>query len=187
MESSWLVQRLKKPYQGDQDNPFVFGGGLRNGGLSPDAMGLLRGIFQFDYMGAAEFEFGAVPKTLRRIAQSTEAYHAFVVTWPLSEVDPLFRKPAPIPTGEATVYVICQNGWDEAVTRRIKGWAGPWDRRLGLKEDTLLSYALRPPPDVADRLFEQCGWLELDNGFFFFTDKEMWEKTAQLFGVEVPS
>ncbi len=57
MRDSWLIQRLKPAYPGLVqlwvDNPFAFGGGLRNGGLSGEAMNLLRGIFSFDYMGAA--------------------------------------------------------------------------------------------------------------------------------------
>ncbi len=31
---------------------------------------------------------------------------------------------------------------------------------------------------------EYLGWLELNNGFFFFIDKEMWENTCSLFNME---
>lgn len=57
LKQTYLVQRLNRPTNG-YDNPFSFGGGLKNGGLSEDAMKLLRPIFSFDYMGSAEFEFG---------------------------------------------------------------------------------------------------------------------------------
>ncbi len=30
---------------------------------------------------------------------------------------------------------------------------------------------------------DTCGWLELDNGFLFFTDVEMWRRASGLFGV----
>lgn len=33
--------------------------------------------------------------------------------------------------------------------------------------------------------YRVCGWLELDNGWFAFTDKEMYEGVARLFGVEL--
>ena len=66
MERTYLIQRLKKPV--DFDNPFSFGGGLQNGGLSKNAMKLVRGIWSFDYMGCAEFEFGAIPESLGNIA-----------------------------------------------------------------------------------------------------------------------
>jgi len=67
MRSIWLIQRLKKPYQsngqgleklGFKDNPFAFGVGLLNGGISPEAMDLTREIWRYDYMGSAEFEWG---------------------------------------------------------------------------------------------------------------------------------
>jgi hypothetical protein len=72
--SSYLIQRLEEPWGGMaqfKDNPFSFGGGLRNGGLSQEAMDLIRGIWSFDYMGSAEFEFGAVPEALNAIANCT--------------------------------------------------------------------------------------------------------------------
>ena len=49
-----------------------------------------------------------------------------------------------------------------------------------LKEGLRLTYALRPTNDW-DR--DVCGWLELDNGFMFFIDEEMWEETIDLLGV----
>jgi hypothetical protein len=74
MESTYLIQRLSKPQDlsalGIKDNPFSFGGGYKNGGLSDEAMKYLRGIFSFDYMGAAEFEWGAVPEALNFIART---------------------------------------------------------------------------------------------------------------------
>ena len=56
----YLIQRLEKSK--NYVNPFSFGGGLVNGGLSKDAMSLLKPIFSFDYMGSAEFDFGVLPK-----------------------------------------------------------------------------------------------------------------------------
>ena len=57
---------------------------MRNGGLSSEAMDLIRGIWAFDYMGAAEFEFGAVPKALQKIAASDLT--SFTISVPPSEV-----------------------------------------------------------------------------------------------------
>lgn len=188
MESSWLVQRLKKPRSFsvagvEVDNPFSFGGGLRNGALSPEAMGLLREIFSFDYMGAAEFEWGAVPKALQVIAKNTEDYHAFEFSWPLADVARHWKDESrKDPTGDATVYVICHRAWDEEVRGRIREWAGPVrGERVRLKEPPMLASALRPHDEWDG---DRCGWLELDNGFFFFTDREKWESTARLFGIE---
>lgn len=183
MKDSYLIQRLRKPLGSKSifgDNPFSFGGGLHNGGLSDEAMGLLRGIFSFDYMGAAEFEFGAVPKALQVIAKNYESYEAFSFTMPLSKVKQSWRdKSTEKPTGNVTIYVICNKDDSKEVTARIKLNAANNGGRL--KEPTLLSNTLRPDGDWDPGM---VGWLELDNGFFFFTDKEMWEKTAELFGLE---
>lgn len=187
MRSSWLVQRLEKPWSLGQikDNPFAFGGGLRNGGLSSEAMDLLRGVFSFDYMGAAEFEFGAVPKALQEIAKNIdlETFEASSFTFPLKKVEKGWRdKSAEEPEGDVTIYVICSKADVKEVQTRIKGWAFKhYDKKFALKEMTMLPQVLRPDSDWTPRV---VGWLELDNGFFFFIDKEMWEKTAELFGLE---
>jgi hypothetical protein len=179
MKNSYLIQRLKKPY--GASNPFSFGGGLRNGGLSEEAMELLNGVFSFDYMGAAEFEFGAVPKALQLIAKDANQYLTTTLSIPQNKVAKAWRdKSTEAPTGEAVVYVICRKGDVQEVHIRIKQFAAnKYDKNL--KETTRLPGALRPIDDW-DR--DVQGWLELDNGFFFFTDKEMWKKTAELFGIE---
>lgn len=184
MKSSWLVQRLKKPYTtglfGEKDNPFAFGGGLHNGGLSDEAMDLLRGIFSFDYMGAAEFEFGSLPKALQEVAKNSDQYLLTTLSIPLSKVPKGWRdKSTETPTGEAVFYVICRKGDVQEVHSRIKSWAfEPYEKTHQLKESTRLPQTLRH-----NGKWETAGWLELDNGFFFFLDKEMWEKTASMFGI----
>jgi hypothetical protein len=186
MERSWLVQRLEPPRQGrgifGVDNPFSFGGGLTNGGLSDEAMDLLRGIFSFDYLGAAEFEFGAVPEALSKIAKNAAEYQATSFAVHVADVHKDFREKGPAPEGTATIYVLCRGAHKAEVFTRIRSWAKePYGN---LKEHTQLSSVLRPcgdwTPDV-------CGWLELDNGFFFFTDEAMWRGTAALFGIETPA
>lgn len=188
MRPTLLVQRLRAPFGhkagplAGKDNPFSFGGGLRNGGLKPEAMDLLRDIFSFDYMGRAEFEFGAVPKALSAIAQNADKYVTTTITIPLADVKKHWkdktRKP---PTGTAEVYVICHRDHTKAVEAFIRA-----DAKDGFETDlcepTLLDNALRPMEDWDTN---RCGWLELDNGFFFFTDREMFEGVAKLFGVEV--
>lgn len=186
MKESYLVQRLKKPYGSafGGDNPFSFGGGLRNGGLSEETMDLLRNIFSFDYMGAAEFEFGAVPEALRKIVNNINDYITMSFTLPYSQVKPSWRdKSEKAPEGEATIYVICKKDDVGEVRVRIQHFAAGTEG-IRLKELTLLSNVLRPSAewDIGESL---GGWFELDNGFFFFTDKVMWEKTATLFGLEI--
>jgi hypothetical protein len=187
MHRSHLVQRLKKPFPNDSPmarlaDTLAFGGGLRNGGLSAEAMGLLGDIFRFDYMGGSEFEWGAVPEALQHIAKNVKKYKAFQFTIPLACVAKDFRdKSTEEPTGYATIYVICDKSHVTEVGERIVHWAAnPYGGEL--KETTHLSNTLRP---VHEWDTDVQGWLELDNGFFFFTDRDMWEKTAQLFGMRI--
>jgi hypothetical protein len=185
LRRSWLVQRLNKP-RGTAtilgaDNPFAFGGGMKNGGLSDEAMGLLRDIFSFDYMGAAEFEFGKVPKALQAIAKRADTLAAFSFPITLSKVEADFRDKRPAPEGTGTVYVLCPGDWADAVQARIEAWAAEAYNR-DLKETLKLSGALRP---FHEWDHETAGWLELDNGFMFFTDRDMWAATAALFGVSI--
>lgn len=69
MKSSFLVQRLMKPTEGW--NPFSFGGGYANGGLSDQAVAVLSKVFSPDYMGSAEFEFGALPEAFQNLVKSS--------------------------------------------------------------------------------------------------------------------
>lgn len=163
-QASWLVQRLEKPIQPAglfKDNPFSFGGGRLNGGLSKEAMSLLRGIFSFDYMGASEFEWGAVPEALQKLAKADLAAFTF-------DID------------GSTIYVLAPSWWRADVEARIREFAkDAYGYRL--KEVTRL-YGVLHNERYTERL---AGWLELDNGFMFFTDEEMWRKTCELFGVKV--
>lgn len=177
---SWLVQRLMLP-RGGVDNPFSFGGGYKNGGLSDKAMDALRGIWEFDYMGAAEFEFGSVPKALHAIARMAEAKElaAFQV--------PVRTKDDPRPFGnrtpgvcKGTVWGLCHKDVVEDVIERVRKWAeDEYATGRSTKELVGLERALRD----ADSPHSARGWLELDNGFLFFVDREMFDKTANLFGV----
>lgn len=184
-ESTFLVQRLLPPYKEDTNltklvEAFSFGGGLVNGGLSKEAMELLRPLFRFDYMGAAEFEFGAVPAALKRMAAEYKNYSSYTCV-----VDPkkLTYKPwacheLKVRTEPLTFYIygpteaqkdVCDVVWDLA------------NNKLDLKE---LSYV----PQVA--FYEKpaehgygtypLAWLELNNAFFFTTDEELCKKFADL-------
>lgn len=192
MKRSWLVQRLRKPYRwkGEGDPPPVvklmgrlsFGGGRTNGGLSDEAWEMLREVFEFDYMGASEFEWGALPDALRALAAAKKKL-AFTFTVPLAEVPRQWRdKSEGEPTGHGRIFVLCADGHATEAAARIDAWAR--DSSPDLLERLNLTDALRPREEWDERT---CGWLELNNGFMFFTDQEMWEKTCSLFGVKTPA
>lgn len=187
MVPSWLVQRLEKPTRREgklaelfKDNPFNFGGGLKNGGLSDAAMDLTRDIWGYDYMGAAEYEWGAVPEALRKMAMAE--LEAFTIVVPTDEVPEPWRargdKPSPEYPPEREIHVIAPVGWREEVSERVNGWARDAGPRL--RDPAQLIYSLRPQDEWDER---RGGWLELDNGFMFFTDRDMFEGACALFEV----
>lgn len=185
---SWLVQRLtlarggiKLPDGKVIDNPFSFGGGYKNGGLSDKAMDIIRNIWEFDYMGAAEFEFGAVPKALNVIAKMAEARELAAFQAPVRTKDdqrPFGNRTPGVCKG--TVWGLCHKDVVDEVIERIQGWAkDEYAKGRHTKESVGLERALREP----DSPHAARGWLELDNGFLFFIDRPMFDKTAELFGV----
>jgi len=184
METSYLIQRLKKPFKStvnekgnllqQLDNAFAFGGGLKNGGLTKEAMDLLRPIFRFDYMGSAEFEFGAVPQTLAKIVEGIVAKEYYHFKIPVQYKHKSW-KTGKEETGTTTISVICKKADATEVTARIKQFAKKDFN--GTKEMVNLNSALARDEYSKDL----GGWLELDNSYMFFSDEEMAEKVINLF------
>lgn len=184
---SWLVQRLLKPFESDghnedsilhklgSANPFAFGGGLVNGGFTTEAMQLMNKLFRFDYMGSAEFEFGAVPKAFRKLIDS----NLVTLQMPVQgKADSLNEHKYPGTVG-AEVYVICDVMDKDEIIRRLVKWAL---NKPSLKDPMHFGSSI-----VKDAAGDKCnayGWFELNNGFMFFIDKTMFEGVAELLGVK---
>lgn len=185
LKESWLIQRLEAPQS--FDNPFNFGGGLRNGGLNEDAMSLLRPIFSFEYMGSAEFEFGALPQSLNRLADSARAgtLTRGEVTVELKKVPKNWMDDSTDePTGTATVYFICDEEIASELPGRIKDIAY---NKVRLKGSSGIPQALRPRHKGGKVNYIDArtkGGIDIKNDFFIFLDKDMADKTAELFGVQ---
>jgi len=180
MERTWLVQRLLKPRVvkgklGLLAQNLAFGGGLRNGGMSDEAMDLIKDIFRFDYMGSAEFEFGAVPETLSKIFDKRKNYIGFEIKVLFKLKDFSGNKDT---VGDESVYIICDKKCIKEVEAVIRKLAVP--SYGDTKERVRLDEALAKSK-YSENL---AGWLELDNGFMFFSDKDMYKKTLNLFGIK---
>lgn len=183
MKQTWLVQRLKRPYKSEgllakMDNVFAFGGGYVNGGLSDTAMDLLRNIFRFDYMGSAEFEFGAVPKALSKMADYVVKGEGIAFRIPVH-----YRyknwKTTGVESGVKDIYVICNKADELGVIASINSLASNGSR-VELKERACVDASLAEAEYDKDTI----AWLELDNGFWFTKDKETFDKFCQLFGIK---
>lgn len=157
----YLVQRLLKAT--NSINPFSFGGGLMNGGLSDEAMKYLKSIFSFDYMGAAEFEWGAVPTAIRELFINSPEAFTIELAKPL--------------------YVICPPKIKVEVTEWLanasKGKHDHLKEYLGLEDAMTKGNS------------NYVGWLKIEDDkyckepFMFFIDKEVFENTCKLFNIEI--
>lgn len=157
----YYVQRLLKPV--NYISPFAFGGGLINGGINKEAFQLIKKVMDFDYMGSAEFEWGAVPTALQVLNEAPE-----LATFAL-RIDAVER-----------IWGICLPDDKEEVMKWVadasKGEHGQLKERLGFKE------AL-----AGEQYAEAVGWLKIEEDkkckspFMFFIDKQMYEDTLKLF------
>lgn len=195
MKRTWLIQRLRKPIQIDpartdamailqRENPFTFGGGLRRGGLSAEAFKLLSHCFEFDYMGAAEFEFGAVPQAIGEIAKNKLVMREITLagTRIVKTKKGRTKYSSPeITKVEPTTYAVYVLAPESLIDYALDLVPKLAENKVELKAGSGLNRILDKRVGDSDYIDRTAGWLELDNGFFFFIDKEMAEKTQALF------
>ncbi len=172
MRKSYLVQRLKKPTT--RRNPFAFGGGYLNGGLSEEAAEIVFQLMSFDYMGSAEFEFGALPDAFNMMMRHDLATRT--ITIDEADVAAPSKINRPIEPIEDHVYdgtlTLIGNDDDlDEIETRVRAWASQ-DYNSDMKENTNLARALRPVNTWDAQI---VGWFELNNGFMVISDQEMAE------------
>lgn len=181
MKETWLIQRLRKPVS-EEKVRFMLGGGH---GLTKEARQILRAAFQFEYMGSAEFEFGSVPDALERIIEKHKSFVTAQVEIPLSKIHidswekDHYRRPAGKTIG--TVYIFCQKDHLDYAKGLVFKLATD-ENSHSLKERSYLKYGFLEAVDRSSS--DTCGWMEMNNGFFFFTDLKMFQDTLVLFGMD---
>ncbi|MDG6980968.1 MAG: hypothetical protein JRN51_07640 [Nitrososphaerota archaeon] len=163
-----MLQRLRVP-SGLGMNQWVaftpFGAG--KGGFDDATLKALDDVFDFDYMGAAEFEWGAVPNALSSLRACVKEKRASYGSF-------LYRSTVP-------VYFICAVEDKKrvlgAIRRLVNGSAGTQAFRYAGIAEALGRKA--KPRDVA-------GWLDVINHFMFFTDETMYKKTLHFLAEKAP-
>lgn len=185
VERTWLIQRLNAPRERIKDpkgiqklgrNPFAFGGGLARGGMAEEPYETMEDIFSFDYMGAAEFEWGALPKALKVIAAAFN--QDLGCTGEIKIRDTIVYYICPLPYKGYVLGILPMLAAGKVHT---KEWTGFEDAVKGRKSDEELANRRERISKFNPDPIRWLGWLELDNGFMFFVDKVMFEKTAVLF------
>lgn len=178
----------------------VFGGGMLQ--LQDKAWDLLQQHIDIHYMGAAEYEFGILPRTLQSLILAREELVTFEMVLQREDVKlnsahehnhrmnrrreleearkagvkAKRAKPYKDPNfTPKTVYVLCRKAQRTRVEETI--------RKLALgKVFTKERHCFDEVLDPSERWdTKTIGWLELDNGFMFFTDKTAFEGISGLF------
>jgi hypothetical protein len=179
-KSTWLVQRLTQSFMLETIEPKGVWKLIKDGKVSEESMKLRAQIHSYDYMGSAEFEYGAIPEVVKSLIVSKLIAFSFdtKVTWQLYNAD------CGTMTREHTIYVLCRDGQEEDVEKRIKELVSDKERDFNLKESMRLGNGFEKQKDgKPSRL---VGWLEIDNGFYFFSDKKTWQCMTKLYTGKLP-
>lgn len=165
-----LVQRLLKPYE--RMNKFEEGIIVKKG-LVGETADIIGHIMDFQYMGSAEFEWGALPKSLEyaiRYAKDDDYVSC--------EIDVFSHNSNIHP-----VFYICHKDMEEQVVSWIIKAAKNLHPRC--KEGVGLQNSIdnKDKHDPQMRSFVTVGWYDLENRFWFFTDRKMFLDVKRLFGV----
>ena len=135
--------------------PFGAGG---KGGFDDATLIELNGVFDFDYMGAAEYEWEAAPRALSAIRSCVRENQASYGSFFFSPAIPIY-------------FICCREDKKRVlnvIRRLLKGSRSPKTFSYTGIGEALGRKAW--PGDVA-------GWLDILNHFLFFFDKTMYEKT----------
>lgn len=180
--NSYLIQRLKNPIPIINSEiewlleSFKFGGNTdRLGGFDEDFAKKLANVFSFHGMGSSEYEWGAVPNAIEMFNEKNIDQSLVFVNFELY-----------LPKYKKYLYVICRKSHIRSIKFRLKALAetshfkllrkkrGLHLRDLCYLHECLESLILNQEP-------EYQGWIELDNPYFFFLNKEMCKKFLELF------
>jgi len=161
----------------------VFGGG--NLGMGEEAWNLLDRLCRFDYMGAAEYEFGAVREAFDGLITRPGGLTSFSQgigpqQRKLSYKRGYSRETLP-PAKNVVVFGIypakSSAYYHERVLRLVED-EGPFSVKGGAAIAESFD-----PITYSGRTDYTVGWLEIDNGFMFFSDETMWRGFCELFSV----
>jgi hypothetical protein len=156
------IQRLNvpKPHL-NKGNPFSFGCGLKNGGMSDAVMEQMSEIVTFDYMGSAEYETGKLRATFFQMFES----HA---------QDPLRLKK--IKVLEKDVWVLTNTSLMTEAVAVVKKLGTTKKMEWKLKRPSLFPSVLKE----ANCPIPTAGWIDIENNYMFFVNEEIAQKFLKL-------
>lgn len=204
-----LVQRLTRP-PATEMNALISQTFSGIGMMTEDQWQMVQKVFDVYYMGAAEYEFGAFPQALRTMISNIDEYKKWTFVIEAKDIKPGYWRESPVqrlrraeieaaykegkkpkkknmkkllekagiyPVMDRTIYVFGKIGRKEETEQLIREVAS---EKMRVKNGACMAGALDPEPKTTydDRF---CGWFDLHNQIFWFTEQLMWENTAKLF------
>ena len=204
----WLIQRVALPIK-MVDNTTATLAAYYSTAKTPElyaankpALDVLNGLIPLDYMGSAEFEFGAIPETLRNIVASKADLVPFTIklegrpyTW-----EPEAKEAAKVqPIQTATLHGWCLKGHEKELTEFLKKEAHEDSALTGrqLKERTnfqeICFGELRAVRNKNGTISKRkgfqvkparnCALLDLDNLWYVTTSQEQLKGLQYLLGI----
>jgi len=114
-------------------------------------------LFTQDYMGSAEFEFGALPKSLKRICQRLNEYQTYTLTE--------FKRPK----SDEAVRIFCLPEHKDEIVEGIRELLKSEYPKMQMKEHAGFFKTFHGENDDYHRA---DAWWEIDNDFFFTVGKQ---------------
>lgn len=146
-----FIQRIT-PSEKKKGNPHNFGGGMRNGGLENSFANQIYKFASFDYMGAAEFEFGRLDSSIKNLLEYAKQGEMKLSQ---SKID------------GKIVWIISHSQVINKVRGFLRTLAHSEKREFQLKEFSHFSRVL-----AGESLLVR-GWIDIENSFMFFTDEAL--------------
>jgi len=198
LERSRLIQPFRDPSKSGALASLAFG--CRGLSFSEDGWEAVNQIGVPVYMGAYEYEMGALPKALGHIVQNSATYVRGFFTLKKRQIKSNWcrnKKSPPKKTQiggvllrlarsserytrheiEREVYFLCPKELEEAVKGRVIELAL---EKCDIKNGCDFSLALDPFSESQER---SKGWIDLGHHFMFFVDEGMFERACSLLGV----
>jgi len=132
---------------------------IQRGTIKTNKKSHIKGIdslVSYDYMGAAEFEFGALGKALEKFSKITDAYRVFAI-------DSIRRL-----SDNSRLFVYCHSDFEEIEKFLEINSKNPYHKDYHLHEQTYLNHVVD-----GDRFFGNIDfWWDIENNWFACFRKE---------------
>ena len=165
--------------------------GLSDKGFTKEGSNELNKVFRFAYMGASEYEWGAIPLSMKRFADGINAgeYVATYVT--VNHIVPNLDKRGRLDMfskggtpAETKVFIMCHKSHVDKVEEFLNLAS---QQKYGVTRDYIqMDEVLYPDKSKIKAYIEYAiGGLDLDNNFIYLTDKIAIHYMCKLFDIKV--